>query len=108
MSEIGKFQNRVKDLIGPNFNFQVDRAHGEKEKHVDLTVRIPSVGADKADVDFNGNVVGGSTYYWPQKSSMVGYFLNRCNGASSVAPRVSHCHLLFFSLVDVKKGWIRR
>jgi len=67
MSEIGKFQNRVKDLIGPNFNFQVDRAHGEKDKHVDLTVRIPGVGADKAEVDFNGNVVGGSAYIGPKK-----------------------------------------
>ena len=62
MKKIGEFQNDVKSLLGDNYNFQVDRAHAGKDKHVDLTVRLPEIsGADKVEVDFNGNVIGGST-----------------------------------------------
>ena len=61
------FQKRVKDTIGPDFNFQLDRAHGPKPVHVDLTSRIPNLGADKVEVDFQGNVRGGSTQIGTQK-----------------------------------------
>lgn len=61
MSGIGDFQNKVNNTLGPDFNFQIDRPHAGKDEHVDLTVRIPSMGADKVEIDFNGNVIGGST-----------------------------------------------
>lgn len=62
MSDIGNFQKRVNNLIGPEFNFQIDRPHDGKPEHVDLTRRLPDIGgADKAEVDFNGNVIGGLT-----------------------------------------------
>lgn len=67
MSGIGDFQKTVKDTLGPDFNFQIDRAHEGKEKHVDLTVRIPGLGADKVEVDFNGNVLRGSTQIGSKK-----------------------------------------
>ena len=67
MSGIGDFQKKANELIGPDFNLQVDRAHGDKPDHVDLTVRIPGLGADKAEVDHNGNVTGGFTQIGPKK-----------------------------------------
>lgn len=67
MSGIGDFQKNVRETLGPDFNFQVDRAHGGKPKHVDLTVRIPGLGAEKVEVDFNGNVIGGSTQVGSKK-----------------------------------------
>lgn len=63
MSSIGEFQESVNGLLGKDFNFQVDRAHAGKEEHVDLVTRLPEIkGADKVEVDFNGNVKGGSTH----------------------------------------------
>ncbi len=67
MSGIGDFQKKVKDMLGPDFNFQIDRPHDGKPEHIDLTVRIPGLGADKVEVDFNGNVIGGSTHIGPKK-----------------------------------------
>ncbi len=67
MSEIGDFQDRVNNLIGPDFNFQIDRPHAGKIEHVDITARIPNIGADKVEVDFNGNIIGGSTHIGPMK-----------------------------------------
>ena len=60
MSKIGKFQDRVNGLTGSNFNFQIDRPHGGKPAHVDLSSRVWG-GVDKLEVDFNGNVIGGAT-----------------------------------------------
>lgn len=49
-------------------NVHVDRAHDGKPEHVDLTRRLPEVGgADKVEVDFDGNVIGGSTHAGPVK-----------------------------------------
>jgi len=67
MSGIGDFQKQVNNTIGSDLNFQIDRAHAGKAKHVDLTARIPGLGADKAEVDFNGNVLRGSTQIGPTK-----------------------------------------
>lgn len=67
MSGIGDFQKQVNNTIGSDFNFQIDCAHAGKPEHVDLTARIPGLGADKVDVDFNGNVLGGSTQIGPTK-----------------------------------------
>ena len=67
MSKIGNFQNKVNGTLGQDFNFQIDRPHAEKPVHVDLTVRIPGLGTDKVEVDFNGNVLGGSTHIGPKK-----------------------------------------
>jgi hypothetical protein len=62
MRPLSEFQNDVKDLLGDNMNFQVDRPHAGKDKHVDLTTIVPAFrGADKVEVDFNGNIIGGST-----------------------------------------------
>lgn len=62
MSETGKFQERVNNLIGSDFNFQIDRAHAGKSQHVDLSALISNLGAaDKVEVDYNGNVIGGTT-----------------------------------------------
>ena len=60
MSDFKKYQDKVKDLLGPEFNFQNDRDHAGKDSHVDLT-RILSGGSAKAEVDFNGNVCTGSS-----------------------------------------------
>jgi len=60
MSKIGDFQKQVKSTLGSNFNFQIDRSHAGKPEHVDLTTKF-SGGADKVEVDFSGNVIGGST-----------------------------------------------
>jgi HSP20 family molecular chaperone IbpA len=62
MSGNAEFQSRVRKTLGEGFNFQVDRAHDGKPEHVDLTIRIPGLGADKVEIDFNGNVLGGSTW----------------------------------------------
>ena len=67
MSKIGNFQNKVNNTLGKDFNFQVDRSHADKPKHVDLTVKIPGIGADKVEVDFDGNIIGGSTQIGSQK-----------------------------------------
>ncbi len=67
MSDIGKFQNRVNNTLGNDFNFQVDRPHAGKPEHIDLTRRLPGVGADKVEIDFHGNVIGGSTFVGKQK-----------------------------------------
>ena len=70
MSDIGDYQDRVKNLIGSDFNFQIDRPHDDKQEHVDLTYRIPEIGgADKVEVDWNGNVTGGSTQIGNKKIS---------------------------------------
>jgi len=62
MSAIGDFQNRVNGVIGPSTKFQIDRPHADKPDHVDLTQILPDIGAaDKVEVDFSGNVIGGST-----------------------------------------------
>jgi len=62
MSEgIGPFQDDVNDLIGEDFNFQLDRPHGDKPQHVDLTRRF-GMGADKVEVDWDGSVIGGTTF----------------------------------------------
>lgn len=62
MSGIGDFQDRVNNTLGQGWNFQVDRPHDEKPAHVDLTRILQDLGgADKCEVDFNGNVIGGST-----------------------------------------------
>lgn len=62
MSNVGEFQNKVNSMLGNDFNFQLDRAHGVKPVHVDLTVKLPTIeGSDKVSVDFDGNVLGGST-----------------------------------------------
>jgi hypothetical protein len=62
MSDIGKFQKSVNNLIGSDAKFQIDRAHAGKLEYVDLTQRLPNIGgADKVEVDYNGNVIGGST-----------------------------------------------
>ena len=54
------FQDKVKDLLGPSFNFQIDTSHGGKPKHVDLTTVLKEIdGAVKLEVDFNGNIFGG-------------------------------------------------
>ncbi len=66
MSKIGDFQNRVNNTLGPDFNFQIDRPHGDKPSHVDLATRFPG-GADKVEVGFDGNVIGGSTHIGPTK-----------------------------------------
>lgn len=60
MSGIGDFQNRVNGTLGPNFNFQIDRAHADKPDHVDLSARILG-GVDKVEVSHDGNVIGGCT-----------------------------------------------
>jgi hypothetical protein len=67
MSKIGDFQKSVKGILGNDFNFQIDSAHGEKPDHVDLTVKILGIGADKVEVDLNGNVIGGLTQIGPKK-----------------------------------------
>lgn len=67
MSGIGNFQNKVNNMLSPDFNFQPDRPHAGKSEHADLTVRIPGFGADKVEVGFNGNVIGGSTNIGPKK-----------------------------------------
>ncbi|MCP4700371.1 MAG: hypothetical protein GY862_26490 [Gammaproteobacteria bacterium] len=67
MSNIGDFQNKVNNTLGQDFNFQIDRPHDGKPEHVDLTVKIPGIGADKVEVGFNGNVIGGSSHIGPQK-----------------------------------------
>jgi len=61
MSDIGRFQGNVRTLLGDQGNFQLDRPHDGKPQHVDLTARLRGIGADKVEVDFNGNVIGGST-----------------------------------------------
>ena len=61
MNSTGDFQDRVRQTIGKDFNFQIDRPHDGKPKHIDLTARIPRLGADKVEVDFQGNVLGGTT-----------------------------------------------
>lgn len=44
------------------FNIRGDRAHDGKPEHIDMTVKLPEIaGADKVAVDFEGNVIGGST-----------------------------------------------
>ncbi len=64
------FQSRVNDMLKPDSNFQVDRPHAMKPEHVDLTAILPSMrGADKVEVDFNGDVIGGSTQVGPTKIS---------------------------------------
>lgn len=60
MSGIGDFQNRVNDTLGPDFNFQIDRAHAGKSDHVDLSVTVPG-GVDKVEVSHDGTVLGGCT-----------------------------------------------
>lgn len=68
MSNIGEFQDRVNELVGPNVNFQLDRAHAGKPDHVDLTAVLRDFGvADKVEVDGDGNVGGGSTQLGPYK-----------------------------------------
>ncbi|EDN68647.1 hypothetical protein BGP_0473 [Beggiatoa sp. PS] len=68
MSNIGEFQDKVKNTLGPSFNFQIDKPHDGKPVHVDLTTVIPNIGgADKVGVDFNGNIIDGSTHIGPQK-----------------------------------------
>jgi hypothetical protein len=60
----GDFQDRVNDMLGKDYNIHVDRPHGDKPCHVDLTKILPLPdlgGADKVAVDQYGNVVGGST-----------------------------------------------
>lgn len=61
MSKTGKFQDDVRKTLGSRFNFQLDSAHGGKPIHVDLTARMPRIGADKVEVDYDGNVIGGTT-----------------------------------------------
>lgn len=68
MRDIGKFQKDVNGLLGPEYNFQIDRPHDGKSEHVDLTRVLRNIGgADKVEVDFNGNVIGGSTQIGPIK-----------------------------------------
>ncbi len=51
-----------------HFNFQLDRAHGGKPEHVDLTRILSEMGgADTVQVDYNGNVLGGTTNVGGQK-----------------------------------------
>jgi hypothetical protein len=64
MSDIKEFQNDVRDLIGGEFNFSLDQPHADKPEHIDLTARFEG-GADKVEVDFNGDVIGGSTQIGP-------------------------------------------
>lgn len=59
--DTGEFQRDVRETIGGNFNFQIDRAHDGKPEHVDLTSILPYGVADKVEVDHNGNVIGGTT-----------------------------------------------
>ena len=66
MGNIGDFQKDVNGLVGSDFNFAIDRPHGNKPVHVDLTSKF-SGGADKVDVDFSGNIIGGSTHIGPTK-----------------------------------------
>ena len=62
MRSFSEFQNDVNNLLGDNTNFQIDRPHAGKDEHVDLTPIIPKIGgADKVEVDFHGNVIGGFT-----------------------------------------------
>ena len=61
LSDTGQFQRSVRTLLGDQFNFQLDRSHDGKPQHADLTARLRDIGADKVEVDFNGNVIGGST-----------------------------------------------
>lgn len=49
-------------------NFHFDRPHAGKTLHVDLTQPLPSIfGADKVEVDANGNVLGGTTFIGKKK-----------------------------------------
>lgn len=66
--DIGRFQNDVRDLLGPDLNFGIDEAHAGKPRHVNLTARLPEIGgADSVEVDENGNVIGGYTQIGPKK-----------------------------------------
>ncbi len=60
------FDSCVRKLLGKEFNFQLDRPHMGKPCHVDLSVILPNLpeigGADKTEVDFRGNVIGGATF----------------------------------------------
>lgn len=70
MRSISELQKDVKNLLGDDMNFQIDRPHSGKEKHVDFTTITPQIGgADKVEVDFNGNVIGGLTL---AKPSLIG------------------------------------
>ena len=66
MRDTGDFQDRVRNLIGPNFNFQIDRPHDDKPVHIDLTSKLPG-GADKAEINYDGDIIGGSTSVGPIK-----------------------------------------
>ena len=62
MFEFKKYQDNVRDLLGSDFNFHVDRAHAGKPVHIDLTTKLPGLGgSDKVEVDFNGKIICGST-----------------------------------------------
>lgn len=65
MSDFKEFQNDVRDLIGGEQNFSIDKPHGNKPEHIDLTTKFNTetniIGADKVEIDFGGNIIGGST-----------------------------------------------
>ena len=53
-------------------NIRRDRAHDGKPEHIDMTRPIPQIipetgGADKVEVDYQGNVIGGATQVGRQK-----------------------------------------
>lgn len=66
MRNLGDFQKDVRKLVGPDTNFAIDGSHGGKPVHVDLTSKFTD-GADKVAVDYNGNIIGGSTHIGPMK-----------------------------------------
>ena len=67
MNDISNFQANVSKSLGNSFNFSIDRAHANKPVHADFTYKIPGFGADKTEVDFNGNIIGGSTHIGHQQ-----------------------------------------
>lgn len=69
------YQKKVRRLLGDDFNFQIDTPHGGKPEHVDLTSRFMG-GADKIEVDRDGNIIGGSVRYGKAKINYSDYINN--------------------------------